>query len=111
MGDEADLFFEAARAAAPVPSQALVARVLADAAAAQPRVAAARARGGLFARISDALGGRGVMAGLAGTAMAGLALGFFAPALAPDWNTPWSAGTVELIPDPDALLSAIEGTG
>ncbi len=111
--DELDDLFLAAKAAAPAPSTALVARVLADAAAAQPRPAAPSPvpRAGWFAWLADAFGGRGVVAGLAGTAVVGLVLGFYVPALATDWSSVLSAETVELIPDADSLFASLEEQG
>jgi hypothetical protein len=109
--DEIDKLFQEARAAAPTPSAALAARVLADAAAVQPRPGAIR-RPGWLARFGASLGGWGVMAGLAATATAGLALGFFGPSLTSSWPTEiltGGAGTVELFPDPDDLFTTIEG--
>lgn len=96
---ELDSFFRAARAAAPVPSEDLMARILADAATAQPKAPAwaavpaptpapiwapaARARAGwlgLRRRFLPALGGPGVVAGLACAAVAGAWIGFLQPA-------------------------------
>lgn len=79
---DADLeaLFEAGRGAAPIPSQALVARIMADAEAEALRRAQppAPARG-LVARILDGLGGWPAMAGMATATLAGVWLGFAAP--------------------------------
>ncbi len=113
---ELDDLFQGARAAAPAPSEALVARILADAAALQPRhaLAAPARRAGLISRLAEAFGGRGVLAGLAGTAAAGLALGFYSPALTASWPASLLSGaadTVELFPDAETFFSAVEGQG
>jgi hypothetical protein len=67
-----EAFFEAARADAPVPSTALMARVLADAEAAQPKPPAV----GLIAMLIEAVGGWRGLGGLATAACAGLWIGF-----------------------------------
>lgn len=77
---ELEALFEAGRDAAPVPSQALMARIMADAEAeiASRTRAPAPARG-LLARILEGLGGWPAMAGLATATVAGVWLGFAAP--------------------------------
>jgi hypothetical protein len=82
-GDLDDLF-AAARAAAPQPSAALLARVEADALRMMPRPPArptARPRGlrGLLAEILSAVGGLGGAAGLASAMLAGLWIGIAQP--------------------------------
>lgn len=79
-----DDLFAQARSAQPQPSEALMARVLADGLAAQPRVAVAAVpvverRPGLWARIVWALGGAGALAGMGSAAAAGLYIGFVQP--------------------------------
>ena len=109
-----DLFAEA-RAARPVPSEALMARVLADALAEQPRAVvpavavlpAGRAQTGLWARIVWAFGGVGALAGMGTAAVAGLFIGFVQPvglAGIEDAMLGTPLETVELIPSMDALL-------
>lgn len=94
MTDELDDFFTTARGAGPVPSEALVARVLADADAAQPRVAAvasasaSRWRRWLMA-IPAAVGGGAVATGLASAAVAGVFIGYAGPV-----TSDWLAGAV-----------------
>lgn len=95
MTDDLDDFFTAAREAGPVPSEALVARVLADADAAQPRVAVAepvvgtsRWRRWLMA-ISAAVGGGAMATGLASAAVAGVFIGYAGPV-----TSDWLAGAV-----------------
>ena len=87
--DGLESFFEAARDAAPRPSAALSARILADAAAETARrqtlqaapVVPARRRGvGFWEALVLGLGGRGALAGLAGAMVAGVWLGVAQPA-------------------------------
>lgn len=79
--DGLERFFEAARRMEPAPSDALMARVLADALAAQP-VTAPRPepRLGLWVQLREALGGWPALGGLATAGVMGLAIGVAAPA-------------------------------
>lgn len=79
--DGLERFFEAARRMEPAPSDALMARVLADALAAQP-VTAPRPepRPGLWVQLREALGGWPALGGLATAGVMGLAIGIAAPA-------------------------------
>lgn len=87
MAEEAglDALFAAARAAEPPVPDALLARVLADAAQQVPRPAPRAAprpaprRRSWLAGVLDMLGGRGAMAGLAAAGMAGVFIGFVQP--------------------------------
>lgn len=94
MTDGLDDFFTAARAAGPEPSDALMARVLADADAAQPRVAAAmpvavsRWRRWRVAALA-AVGGGAMATGLASAAVAGVFIGYAGPV-----TSDWLAGAV-----------------
>lgn len=107
-----DDLFTAARSARSAPSEALMARVLADALAEQPRMAmqapGPRLRGpGLWARLVWALGGTGALAGMGTAAVAGLFLGLVQPVgLAGLDEAVLGAPleTVELIPGIDGLL-------
>ncbi|WP_300516596.1 dihydroorotate dehydrogenase [Aliiroseovarius sp.] len=74
-------FFEAGRADAPVPSQDLMARILADAQANMPAPApiATPARRGLLAGLLAAVGGWPSVATMATAAVAGVWLGFVQP--------------------------------
>jgi hypothetical protein len=89
--DGLDAFFEAGRAEAPALSDALLARIVVDAArvqaapqAAKPGPVAPRRRPGLWHTLSLAIGGRGAVAGLLSATLAGIWLGFSPPAqLAP----------------------------
>lgn len=109
-----DLFAEA-RAVRAVPSEALMARVLADALAEQPKAAvpvmsavpAGRTQTGLWARLAWAFGGVGGLAGMGTAAVAGLFIGFVQPsgfAGIEDAMLGTPLETVELIPSMDALL-------
>lgn len=105
--------FATARAEAPLPSAALTARITADADAVQagfkpvPVPVRARRWSGWIA----AMGGTGVMAGLATATLAGLWLGFAQPApvltLTQTVSDAFAAdaglGAVELIPSLDAF--------
>lgn len=80
---ELEQFFEAGRAGAPVPSDDLMARVLADAAALQARpapVVPPVPRAGWVQRVLTQLGGWPAVAGLATATMAGVWIGYAAPA-------------------------------
>lgn len=87
-GDDLDLLFAAAAEAPLLPSDALMARVLADAMTHQPPGAVPRpavrpavvTRQGFWTRLAAAVGGAGVLAGLGSAAMAGVMIGFAEPA-------------------------------
>lgn len=108
------LLAELGRTPTPVPD-ALMARVLDDAAAvqaaraAQPAVErlARPARASWWQRLTEAVGGRGVLAGLGSVAVAGLMLGFVQPApLADVTDAVWGQTvdvSVELLPAADDL--------
>lgn len=115
-------FFEAARTAAPEPSEALRARILSDAEAARPQPARpvrasapARGRSGGFWRLFiPALGGPGVMAGFVGATLAGAWLGFVQPApiagLAQQvTGQATTLEQVDLLPSFDTYLTADSG--
>jgi hypothetical protein len=84
-----DACIDAARDSAPVPSAALLARVLDAAEAEQDRIAARHAavprapRAGLWARLRQGLGGYPALAGLAAAGVAGIWIGMALPALLP----------------------------
>ena len=106
-----DLFAEA-RGTTPLPSEALMARVLADAMEVQPRAVRAVApvvmRGpGMWARLSALFGGAGALAGMGTAAMAGLFIGFVQPeglSVLGDAVLGTPLETVELVSSVDALL-------
>lgn len=114
MTDLDDLLAEA-RHSAVAPSEAFMARVLADAMAEQPGPAriAPRAeppgRLGIFDWLAGLLGGGGVLAGLGAAAAAGLVIGYVQPApvtAVTQAFLPGSIESVELIP----TLSGLVGT-
>lgn len=114
--DGLDALFAAARASPPEPSPALMARVLAEADAAQasmrrPQAGAASPRGTGFARrLAEAfglIGGWGGLGGLATAAVAGLSLGLAGLVLpAGIFPSAADAETVDLLPG-DALLTGL----
>jgi hypothetical protein len=81
-------FFAAGRDEVPALPDALMARILADAAmvqtaaqqAARPAPVAPRRRAGVWRTLSQVIGGRGAVAGLLSATLAGLWLGFSPPA-------------------------------
>ena len=99
------------------PSDALMARVLADALAHQPRPvpqvaqdvgAGAGAGPGLWRRLAGLFGGAGALAGMGTAAVAGLFIGFVQPeglSLLGDAVLGTPLETVELIPDVDMLFA------
>lgn len=99
------------------PSDALMARVLADALAHQPRPvlqvapdvgAGAGAGPGLWLRLAGLFGGAGALAGMGTAAVAGLFIGFVQPeglSLLGDAVLGTPLETVELIPDVDMLFA------
>ncbi len=113
MMDDLDTLFAAARGADVPPTDALMARVLADAERLQPRAAAmprAEAQAtGFWAGVSALFGGGGVLAGLGSVAMAGFYLGLVQPAPVLALSQMLLAGSsveaVDLMPGIDALLT------
>lgn len=84
--DALEAFFVAAKCDAPAPSDALLARVMADAVAAQDarqqapaRMRPQPSRPGLLVQLREALGGWPALGGLAAAGVTGLALGLAAP--------------------------------
>lgn len=119
--DPLEQVFAAARRAAPVPSEALLARILADAEDAMPARSAARdparrapARGG-FLRWLGAPAGWGAVGGLATATVAGLWFGYAglgdADALARLVGVDAVAGATDLLPGGDTVpfLAGWEG--
>lgn len=110
--DDLDRMLAGLRGAGPVPSDALMARIVADAAAVQPgprRIVPARR--GLWAGLAAALGGGGVLAGLATAAAAGLFIGLAAPTSADVVSAAfWGEGTsLDLIPDFEGVADDVDG--
>ncbi|NKX43703.1 hypothetical protein [Roseicyclus persicicus] len=108
--DGLESFFAAARGAGR-PSDDLVARVLADAAAVQgagraPAPAPLPRSGGWFSGLAGALGGWPAVSGVTLAGVAGLVLGFTAPDLVDSWSGGqiWSlSGGVGTMPEIGAL--------
>lgn len=107
--------FATARANPLPPSDALMARVLADALEAQPKPAAPLAmraamapRRGFWSTLAAGFGGSGVLAGLGAAAALGLLVGYVNPAglggLA-DSVLSTSSGALELVPAADIFLT------
>lgn len=92
----------------PAPDPALLNRVLADALAAQPKVAVPAVPpprpNGLLARLSQAFGGGAVLAGVTSTLLLGIAVGYARPGTM-DYLTGGSAEVVELFPETDFLIT------
>ena len=112
--DPMDVLFAAARANPPVPDQAFMARVTADALAAQPAPRALprqakSPRVGLWRRWTAALGGALSVAGIGSAAMAGLVIGYVQPdpllVLTDSVGITLAGETLELLPGLDGLLS------
>jgi hypothetical protein len=111
--DDLDDLFATARVSRPVPSDALMARVLADALAEQPKAAGAMPlvvvpRAGLWSRVAGLFGGVGALAGIGSAAAAGLFIGYVQPAglsVLDDAVLGTPLETVELMPDVDGLLA------
>ncbi len=110
MDDLDDLFAGASRALVP-PSDALMARVLADAVALQARPVVAVAvvpRAGWLAGLAALFGGAGSLVGVGSAAVVGLFFGFVQPdglgAVADMWAM-GSVDQVDLMPQLDVLLA------
>lgn len=107
--DDLDDMLSGLKARSAAPSDVLMSRVLADAAALQPvgvgRPAPRRA--GRWAALVGALGGLGAVTGLATAAVAGLAIGLAAPTPADALTAAlWGGDTaIDLIPTLDEVLA------
>ncbi|MEX5727149.1 hypothetical protein Ga0609869_000502 [Rhodovulum iodosum] len=108
-----DRMFRAARADAPEPSAALMARILADAEAERPRArqVVPRRRRRLRSAAMSALAGLGgwpALGGLATAGLAGLWIGYSAPAeletLTAGWLGTQGYDLVDLVPTADLYL-------
>jgi hypothetical protein len=109
--DDLDDLLAGAKARSAMPSEALMARVLADAAQVQAGFVAARpvvARAGWFARLAGVFGGVGSLAGVGTAAVVGLFFGFVQPdgigAVADMWGEV-TVVQVDLMPQLDVLLA------
>jgi hypothetical protein len=81
-----DALFAQARRPAPPPGDDLIARVLADAYAQQPSFAAPPVQSrGIWARLSEGLGGWTALGGLSAATAAGVWFGVSPPAAFEDW--------------------------
>lgn len=111
MDDDLDDLFTGLKARTPAAPDALMGRVLADAAALQPQRAAPprRAKTGFWSSFAAMFGGAGAIAGLASAAVAGLAIGFVAPTPADALTASLWGGSadtaVDLIPSFDEVLT------
>ncbi len=113
--DDLDNMLSGLKARSAVPSDALMSRVLADAAALQPRplpgpaVRLAPRRPGFWSALSGAVGGLGAVTGLATAAVAGLAIGLAAPTPADALTAALWGGSadtaIDLIPSLDEVLA------
>ncbi len=108
-----DDLFAAARAEVAQPSPVLMARILADAAAVQPRRSVpVRARFRLGGWIA-ALGGTGALAGLATATFAGLWIGLAPPAAVDDFAAtlwaPAAGDSLDLFPDLEGMIDDADG--
>lgn len=111
---ELERFFAAAKAEAPMPSGDFMARVLAEAEAAQagfaqPPAPARGTRPGVWATISGLFGGSIGLGGMATAALAGLWIGFAgAENLAGYWpGATAELGTLELLPGEELVTLAL----
>ena len=107
--EELDRLLAAASRTAPAPSDALMQRVLADALALQPQLAALRpapapVREGRLSRFFRALGGGPALAGLGTAAVFGVVLGYLSPTTL-DYLTGSTADAAEFFPDADFLTT------
>ena len=108
-----DDLFATARSLRAEPSEALMARVLADAVAEQPRAVAALVvrpvrRPGILAQVAGVFGGFGALAGMGTAAVAGVLIGYAQPeGLLSVSEVVFGAPleTVELIPSVETLFS------
>ena len=117
-----DALFAEARRDVAAPSDALLARILADAAAEMPRAApvtsapSAAPGGGWFATLLGGIGGWGGIGGLATATLAGVWIGFSGQVggtTVTDYlaSATGSTGTVELFPSADDFLTAAGSEG
>ena len=115
--EDLDTLFAAARAAPPAPSDALMARVMADALAHQPAprapaatVAPERRGGSFWSALSGFFGGAGALAGMGGAAAAGLFIGLAQPAALVNLSDAYLGGTLDsvaLMPSVDSLFDGV----
>lgn len=111
--DDLDSFFAAARDTAPAPSEALMARVLADASLEQSRPVPMPTRTShrsVWQMLAAVFGGGGALAGMMTATVAGAYIGFSQPlgegifALVTNTVTGAESTTIDMMPGIDALL-------
>lgn len=110
-----DGLFAEARGQRPLDTSALMGRVMADAITYQPQPSAlpvrrkTRRKTGFWSNFADALGGKGVLAGLGAAMLAGVAVGFVQPSslitLTDLIFVQSPLEEVELLPGIDAILA------
>ncbi len=103
-----DDLFAQARSVQPTPSDALTARVLADADAVQPKMtASSRPKAPLWAQMMDAIGGWPAVSGLAAATVAGIWIGVSPPSTVSDLTASWIGDevSVELFPTDLAFVA------
>lgn len=113
--DDLDALFGAARAKPAQPSDALMARVVADAEALQPAPRALAAAPppapvGLWRGVVDFFGGFGALAGMGSAAAAGLFIGFVQPTGLSDLSAALLGGQIDslsLMPSVDDLITEV----
>lgn len=119
MDKDLEVFFEAARAETPVPREALLSRILADAAAHQPPAPGLAGAGGMagdapaqgwLARLFGTVGGWPALAGMVTATVAGVWIGYAEPAGFDNVSSAvWPGASdgydvVDLIPSMDGFL-------
>ncbi|MGR3368420.1 MAG: hypothetical protein ACU0CC_20955 [Sagittula sp.] len=108
--DDLSVFFEAARAEAPVPDGDFMARLTADALAEMPVPAARAPSPGFWMQVRSALGGWAGMTGLAAACAAGIWIGVNPPAtLDAYWGDSTNLGEVGVDPLSGFELAMLEG--
>lgn len=102
-----DDLFAQARAQTPQPGDALMARVLADAAAQSAPGVRQATQPGFWARLSDTLGGWPALGGLAAATVAGVWVGIAPPASVEDLAASLIGDTVSVtLLSPDTIFDA-----
>lgn len=112
--DMIDDLFGLAQSQTPAPSDDLMARILADAAAVQPSVASASPpQAGFMQSLMDLIGGWPSVGGLAMAGVAGIWVGFAPPTVVSDWTAELvgTPVTIDMLGSTDSyfLESMIDG--
>lgn len=105
-----ECLFSEAREATPQPSEALMARILADAERQRSMTAASEPHGGLFRRLAATVGGWPSLAGMATAALAGVWIGYVSPGQLGGLATEFWPGAdgydlVDMVPPMDEFLA------